>query len=223
MNTIWFYNNFSFQIIIKIFLQHILPETSILSLFIKKKNDKVLVDIEKNNISTRKVFSKPNIFTLEMLTYEYKPDQEKIKARSQIEIFGNIAQSSASRSCSSKLPAPKFHLKNEPQDKVDVYQYVPSFQSSSEYLTSNDTPFTLRVFNIPKTLKKRELIDLIASKLDDPIFYCNIVNDRESGHFIGVAYLKFDNEQIARKSMKVLDGIQIGDCLLGVDVAKRQF
>ncbi|KRH93541.1 putative Nucleotide-binding, alpha-beta plait, RNA recognition motif domain protein [Pseudoloma neurophilia] len=158
-----------------------------------------------------------------MLTYEYKPNKEKIKERSQMPMFGKTALSFTGKPCSSKLPAPKFHMQNEPQQKVDVYQYVPSFQTNTEYKPSANMPFTLHVFNIPKNIRKREFIDIVASKLETPIFYCHLVNDKEKGHFIGVAYLKFDTEEIARKAMKSLDGMQIGDCLIGVSVAKKQF
>lgn len=158
-----------------------------------------------------------------MLTYEYKPNLEKIEKRSKIEMFGQVAHSFTGKSYSSTLPAPKFHLHNEPQEKGDIYQYVPTFQARTDYLPTKNMPFSLHVFNIPRNLTKRDFVDLVASKLENPIFYCNFVHDRERSHFIGVAYLKFDNEEIARKAMKSLDGMQIGDCLLGVDVAKRQF
>lgn len=159
-----------------------------------------------------------------MITYTYKPDEEKIKQRSTIKMFGEVAHSFIGKTYSSKLPAPKFHLQDEPQEKADVYQYVPTFQSKTDYMMpTKNMPFTLRVCNIPKSLSKREFIDIIASKLENPIFYCNMANDREKGTFTGVSYLKFDNEEIARKAMKVLDGVQIGDCLIGVDIAKRQY
>merc|ERR1711860_197752 len=151
-----------------------------------------------------------------MRTYEYTPDLEKIEKRKKLPVFGEIANSFLGESCSSRLPAPKFHMQNEPQEKPDVYQYVPTFQASSEYVRTKDMPFTLRVFNIPKNLSKKEFLDLICTKLENPVFHCNLVFDRERQVFLGVAYMKFDNEEKARIAMKSLDGMQIGDCLLGV-------
>lgn len=158
-----------------------------------------------------------------MLTYEYKPNVKKIEERKNIPIFGETALSFTGKTCSSKLAAPKFHRQDEPQEKSDVYHYIPTFKPKSEYLHTKDMPFTLHVFNIPCDLSKKAFLDLICNKLDDPIFHCNMVHDKERRQFIGVAYLKFDNEEKGRKAMKALDGMQIGDLLLGVNVAKRQF
>lgn len=158
-----------------------------------------------------------------MLTYTYIPDQKKIEERKKIEIFGTTAISSLKTQLSTKLPSPKFHRSDQPQEAAISYKYTPVYKPKSDYTVLHKVPFTLHVYNIPRDATKRDFLEMVALRIEDPVFHCNFVFDRERKTFLGVAYLRFRDEVSGRKAMRALDGMQMGDLLVGVNVAKKQY
>ncbi|ELQ76377.1 putative Nucleotide-binding, alpha-beta plait, RNA recognition motif domain protein [Trachipleistophora hominis] len=157
-----------------------------------------------------------------MLTYIYEPNHDRINKRKTMKLFGTTAASLIGTRVSTKLSSPVFYRHDQPQE-VAPYKYTPAYKPTNEYIAPKSMPFTLHVYNIPRNINKKSFLDVVSKRVNEPIFHCNFVNDRERDVFLGVAYLRFKNEESGRKAMKALDGMQMGDLIIGANVAKRQY
>lgn len=157
-----------------------------------------------------------------MLTYVYEPNQERIEQRKQMQLFGKTAQSLANTKVSNVFPAPTFYTSQTVQPEASIYKYTPTYRSKTEYKAYDNISFTIRVYNIPRNLSRDDFMELVSKKVQDPVFHCNYVQDKIKNVFLGVAYLRFRNEKSGRQAMNALDGTEIGDLIIGADIARNQ-
>ncbi|ELA46038.1 hypothetical protein VCUG_02476, partial [Vavraia culicis subsp. floridensis] len=151
-----------------------------------------------------------------------EPNQDRINERKTMKLFGTTAASLVGTRVSSRLSSPVFYRHDQPQE-VATYKYVPAYRPTNEYIAPKSMPFTLHVYNIPRSISRKLFLDLVSKRVNEPIFHCNFVNDRERNVFLGVAYVRFKDEESGKRAMKALDGMQIGDLIIGANVAKRQY
>ncbi|ORD94309.1 EIF3G [Enterospora canceri] len=157
-----------------------------------------------------------------MLTKKFTPSEENVKLRSQISEFGTAAaEYNKNRGAIQDSPIPFVSYKTEKEEEVvtSTEKFMPDLQITNEYKRfSND--YSIRVSNIPPSVKQAELERLFAGKIER---YARVylVTDKVTNQSKGVAYVSVKNEEAGKTIVREIGEVVMDGFLLNLAVVKR--
>lgn len=148
-----------------------------------------------------------------MRTLEYCPNATDISRRSAIKKFGNIDIPSPS----VQEPLPFKLSSTEPTKEIVTGTYrAPVIVS-----TGTQSYTTVKVFNLPLKLSKREFEAFIAGHTRASVSTLTFVTDREKRTFRGFAFCGFADTEVASSFIKDIDGRVIDNYKVGAMIVRR--
>lgn len=148
-----------------------------------------------------------------MRTLEYCPNTTDISRRSAIKRFGNV-----------DTPAPfvqeplPFKLScTEPVKEIATGTY----KAPVIVPTGAQNYSTVKVFNLPLTLSRRDFEAFLAGHTRAPVSTLTFVTDREKRTFRGFAFCGFADAEVASLFIKDIDGRVIDNYKVGAMIVRR--
>lgn len=148
-----------------------------------------------------------------MRTLEYCPDISAISRRRAIKKFGNV--DTPAPAVQDPLP---FKLSStEPAKEVATGTY----KAPVIIPTGAQSYTTVKVFNLPLTLSRRDFEAFLAGYTRAPMSTLTFVTDREKRTFRGFAFCGFADTDTASAFIKDIDGRVIDNYKVGAVVVRR--
>lgn len=148
-----------------------------------------------------------------MRTLEYCPNAADISRRSAMKKFGSVDTPAPS----AQEPLPFKLGCTEPTKEVATGTY----KAPVIVPTGTQSYTTVKVFNLPLTLTRREFEAFLAGHTRAAVSTLTFVTDREKRTFRGFAFCSFADAEVASSFIKDIDGRVIDNYKIGAMIVRR--